>query len=66
MVNQLEVDHRRIMRRISVLEVDLKELQQTRDLQRKSRTRRMALSLPSDTPTPASRRCSTNLRRQAL
>ena len=36
---KLEVDRRRIMRRISKLEVDLKELQHTRDLQRKSRTR---------------------------
>ncbi|MBI4882819.1 MAG: GTPase HflX [Actinobacteria bacterium] len=36
---KLEVDRRRIMRRISKLEVDLKGLQHTRDLQRKSRTR---------------------------
>ena len=36
---KLEVDRRRIMQRISKLEVDLKGLQHTRDLQRKSRTR---------------------------
>ncbi|CAN5564139.1 GTPase HflX [soil metagenome] len=36
---KLEVDRRRIMRRISKLEVDLKDLQHTRDLQRKSRAR---------------------------
>ncbi|HRE00834.1 MAG TPA: GTPase HflX, partial [Ilumatobacteraceae bacterium] len=34
---KLEVDRRRIMRRIAKLERDLRELQQTRDLQRKSR-----------------------------
>ncbi|CAB4815814.1 unannotated protein [freshwater metagenome] len=36
---KLEVDRRRIMRRISKLESDLRELQHTRDLQRKSRSR---------------------------
>ncbi|MDO8391196.1 MAG: GTPase HflX [Actinomycetota bacterium] len=36
---KLEVDRRRIMRRITKLESDLKELQHTRDLQRKSRAR---------------------------
>jgi len=36
---KLEVDRRRIMRRITKLESDLKELQHTRDLQRKSRSR---------------------------
>lgn len=36
---KLEVDRRRIMRRITKLEADLKELQHTRQLQRKSRGR---------------------------
>ena len=36
---KLEVDRRRIMRRISKLESDLEELTATRDLQRKSRSR---------------------------
>ena len=36
---KLEVDRRRIMRRISKLESDLKDLSATRDLQRKSRSR---------------------------
>lgn len=36
---KLEVDRRRIMRRITKLESDLRELQHTRDLQRKSRSR---------------------------
>jgi GTP-binding protein HflX len=36
---KLEVDRRRIMRRITKLEGDLRELQQTRHLQRKSRSR---------------------------
>ena len=36
---KLEVDRRRITRRISKLEDDLKDLQHTRDLQRKSRSR---------------------------
>jgi GTP-binding protein HflX len=36
---KLEVDRRRIMRRISKLESDLKELARTRDLQRKQRDR---------------------------
>jgi GTPase len=36
---KLEVDRRRITRRISKLEVDLRELQQTRQLQRRSRVR---------------------------
>lgn len=36
---KLEVDRRRIMRRITKLEGDLRELQHTRDLQRKSRGR---------------------------
>ena len=36
---KLEVDRRRIMRRITKLEADLKELQQNRSLQRKGRSR---------------------------
>ena len=36
---KLEVDRRRIMRRITKLETDLRELQHTRSLQRKSRAR---------------------------
>ena len=36
---KLEVDRRRIMRRISTLESELRQLQQTRDLQRKGRER---------------------------
>jgi GTP-binding protein HflX len=36
---RLEVDRRRIMRRITKLEHDLKDLQRTRQLQRKSRSR---------------------------
>ena len=58
---KLEVDRRRIMRRITKLEAELKDLSATRDAaaqepqpQRPRRGRRS-----SATPTPASRRCST-------
>jgi hypothetical protein len=57
---KIEVDRRRIMRRITKLESDLKDLAATRDLQRKSRRRSGSPTWRSSaTPTPASRRSST-------
>ena len=58
---QLEVDRRRIQRRIHKLEAELEDIDQHRDTQRKARRRsRLAAASPSSaTRTPASRRCST-------
>ena len=57
---QLEVDRRRLVRRMHRLEADLRRVERTRRTQRRGRARRRQRSWPwSGTPTPASRRCST-------
>ena len=56
---QMEVDRRRIMRRINKLEADLRELQRTRQQQRRGRPAPAWPTFPSSgTRTPASRPCS--------
>ena len=57
---QLEVDRRRLVRRVHKLEADLRKVQAHRETQSKqrSRTRNRAIA-SSGTPTPASRRCSS-------
>ena len=57
---QLEVDRRRLVRRVTKLEGDLKVLTKNRRTQRKARAGRGSTPSPSSgTPTPASPRCST-------
>ena len=58
---QLEIDRRRIIRRIHKLEADLRDIQRHRDTQRKAAQPQPAAarSPSSATPTPASPRCST-------
>ena len=58
---QLEVDRRRLVRRMTRLESDLRQLDRTRRTQRRGRRRgRGSGRCPwSATPTPGSRRCST-------
>ncbi len=59
---QLEVDRRRLVRRVHKLEADLRDIGRHRATQRKSQ-RRSRLSRGRDrraTRTPASRRCSTD------
>ena len=59
---QLEVDRRRLVRRVHKLEADLRKVQAHRETQSKQRSRtRTGRSPSSGTPTPANRRCSTAL-----
>ena len=57
---QLEVDRRRLLRRMTKLEADLVELTKNRRVQRKARQRGASVRCRWwATPTPASRPCST-------